>query len=135
MDTSRKARKALEKCRKARASNASFHELRKRCQDRCMQAALVTNADPAEAGSLRAQAKALVQLLGHEHDLAGMSALLGKLKAISAGDKALLKVAIADQRKGLKAQAIRDATRLFAKDNEEDQHLLERIRSAAKTGE
>ena len=107
--TGKKAVKALANCASTDES-VPFHDLRKCSQDRWMHATLLRAIWPAAMISIQNQAKALIDLLGHEHDLAVLSAHIATSddfgKAVQ--DRDLLLLAIFQQRQKLH-KACRDA--------------------------
>lgn len=98
--TGRKALKAMAACEHTDADEP-FHDLRKRAQDRFMHAALLTAAWPAGMSSIQRQAKALVDTLGREHDLAVLDAQVRADKERSAEDREPLLQSITTERQKL----------------------------------
>lgn len=95
---STKAMKALKECATTHES-VPYHDLRKRAQDRWMHAALLRSVWPAALIAIQNQAKALVDMLGHEHDLVVLSAHIAASDDHVAGDdKNDLLLAIFEQR-------------------------------------
>ena len=108
--TSRKARKALSACQHT-GDDEPFHDLRKRSQDRYMHAALLRPIWPSGMVSIQRQSKTLVDLLGHEHDLAVLNEqVLGQAEK-SAEEREHLLQSIASER--IKLQ---EATREMGQD-------------------
>jgi len=73
--TARRARAAIAKCHDEASADA-FHDLRKRTQDYRAYHGLLTPLWPAAMKARRAEAKKLVDILGHVHDLAVLSELV-----------------------------------------------------------
>jgi CHAD domain-containing protein len=121
-----KARQVLETCVETTES-VPFHELRKRSQDRWLQATLLHDLWPAALSAIRNEAKALIDLLGHEHDMAVLS---GKIAATadfrnSDEDKEVALLAIVRERQALQ-RASRDAAgQLFDRKPKRDAEIVE----------
>jgi CHAD domain-containing protein len=107
--TSMKARKALAACEDATADEP-FHELRKRAQDRYMQAALLTSVWQSGMHSIQRQAKALVDILGREHDLAVLAAQVRDQRDKSPEEREQVLQSIAAEQQKLQ-QSAREAGR------------------------
>jgi CHAD domain-containing protein len=110
--TSRKAREALEACEDATADEP-FHELRKRAQDRYMQAALLTSAWPSGMHSIQRQAKVLVDILGREHDLSVLAGQVRDQKDKSPEQREQLLQSIAAEQQRLQQAARETGEQLF----------------------
>jgi CHAD domain-containing protein len=107
--TGSKARAALSSCgdmegREA-AGDEPFHDLRKRSQDRFMHAALLRSVWPSGMVSIQRQTKALVDILGHEHDLTLLQAAIPTVSDIAQGERARVLGAIATERASLQQAA------------------------------
>jgi CHAD domain-containing protein len=107
--TGKRARKALDSCQDAE-DEVPFHDLRKRSQDRWMHSALLRKLWPAAMISVQKQTKALVDLLGHEHDLAVLNDHLASPEHTRKNEQEQQSIlqSIAAQRQKLQ-QASRDA--------------------------
>jgi CHAD domain-containing protein len=90
-----------------------FHELRKRAQDRFMQATLLRAAWSSGMLSIQRQAKALVDLLGHEHDLAMLALHIDEQERLGAADRQRVLDAIEAQRQKLQIRARADGAEIF----------------------
>jgi CHAD domain-containing protein len=112
--TGRKARAALEAT--AHGHDEAFHDLRKRSQDRWMQAGLLHGLWPTAMLSVRRQAKYLSDLLGHAQDLTLL------LETIAATSDAIL-----TQRTQLQAQCRGLAGDVFGKSRPRDRAMVERL--------
>jgi CHAD domain-containing protein len=121
-----KARQVLETCVETTES-APFHELRKRSQDRWLQATVLHDLWPAALSAIRNEAKALVDLLGHEHDLAVLSGKIATTADFrnSDEDKEVALLAIVRERQALQ-RACRDAAKqLFDRKPKRDAEIVE----------
>jgi len=110
--TAKHAIAALEACDQT-SEDEPFHELRKRIQDRFMQAALLRSAWSSGMLSIQRQAKALVDLLGHEHDLAMLTLHIDQQENLEATDRQRVLDAIEAQRQKLQARARADGAEIF----------------------
>ncbi len=122
--TGKKALKALSTCQDA-DDEIPFHDLRKRAQDRYMQATLLHSLWPSGMHSLQCQAKALVDILGREHDLAVLNEQVLGDKDRNAADHAQLLRAIAAEREKLQASARELATEVFNDKPKRDAGIIE----------
>jgi hypothetical protein len=110
--TAKRAVAALEACEHT-DEDEPFHELRKRGQDRFMQATLLRTAWSSGMLSIQRQAKALVDLLGHEHDLAMLTVHIDQQESLGATDRQRVLDAIEAQRLKLQERARADAAEIF----------------------
>ena len=110
--TAKRAIAALEACEHT-DEDEPFHELRKRSQDRFMQATLLRSAWSSGMLSIQRQAKALVDLLGHEHDLAVLVHHIDQQESLGATDRQRVLEAIEAQRRKLQARARADGAETF----------------------
>jgi hypothetical protein len=110
----KKAARALEDCAGTHESQP-FHDLRKRTQDRWMHAALLRAIWPSALRAIQNEAKALVDLLGHEHDLAVLDAHLATAADFETlgEDREILRSAIFSQRQELQSAARAAARDIF----------------------
>lgn len=119
-----KARKALALCTEA-TDDVPFHSLRKRSQDRWMHAMLLRALWPTAMIAIGHDAKALVDLLGHEHDLA---VLAGQLAAPefpnSDVDKQAALLAVARERQTLQRASLDAGRHLFDKKPQRDAEIV-----------
>lgn len=110
--TAKRAVAALEACDQT-DGDEPFHELRKRSQDRFMQATLLRSAWSSGMLSIQRQAKALVDLLGHEHDLAMLTVHIDQQEGLGATDRQRVLQTIEAQRQKLQARARADGAEIF----------------------
>ena len=127
--TGKRARQALSACAKAGAVDEEpFHDLRKRTQDRWMQASLLRDIWPVAMISIQRSAKFLVEQLGHEHDLAVLDAYVATSDDAAVQDgRDVLHLAIAEQRHALQLASQALAKDLYAGDPDRDARILGRL--------
>jgi CHAD domain-containing protein len=139
-DTPRKASKRLGKAwrkqaRKARAAVVAcetepgaetFHDLRKSGQTYWMHLSLLREAWPSAMKAKQAEAKALVDLLGHEHDLSVLTQLVNEEpEIVGNGDTlARLLAAIITRQQILRQEALPMAQSVFADEAETEGDLI-----------
>jgi CHAD domain-containing protein len=121
--TGKKALKALHACQHS-DEEVPFHDLRKRSQDRFMHAALLHSAWPSGMHSLQRQAKALVDLLGREHDLAVLNEQVRGEKGKNTADRAQLLQAIAMEREKLQESARELGEQVFDEKPKRDAEII-----------
>ncbi|MDI7860445.1 CHAD domain-containing protein [Rhizobiaceae bacterium n13] len=126
--TATHARTALEECRKDSGPEV-FHTLRKRSQDYWMYTQLLADIWPTAMGAKQAEAKHLIDVLGHNNDL---FLLLDVANAepdlFSKGkDRGLLFDAIMARQKQLRANAVEDADVVFADDPEVEGRIIGKL--------
>jgi CHAD domain-containing protein len=112
--TLKRATASIAAC-EASTDAAAFHQLRKRTQDYRMQLALLRAAWPSAMQAKRAQARELVDLLGHLNDLATMTSLVNEqpeLAGNSQNQAHLLSAVIARQEE-LRREALKRAEAVF----------------------
>ena len=111
----RKALDALGLCH-GQAHDEYFHDLRKSGQVYWMHLALLQKLWPSAMRAKRADAKQLVKLLGHEHDLSVLAAFADREPDSFAGGEtlALLLDAIIDRQQALREESLALADRVFA---------------------
>lgn len=125
--TGRKARAALEAT--ADGHDEAFHDLRKRSQDRWMQAEMLHALWPTAMTSIRHQAKHLSDLLGHVQDLTVLSTTVSEASEL-VGDTVeseAIRDAIFGQRAHLHRECRDLATELFGKSRPKDRDMIERL--------
>ncbi|MBL0372032.1 CHAD domain-containing protein [Rhizobium sp. KVB221] len=117
--TGSKAMEALIDCADNQ-EGAAYHELRKRGQDRWMHAALLRRLWPSAMQAIRIETEALISHLGHEHDLAMLSAHLAETNDLeeSHAEKDILLLAVFEQRQRLQ-KTCREAAELVFDDRPE----------------
>jgi len=121
----KKARAALALCADS-TDGVPFHQLRKRSQDRWMHASLLHDLWPAALAAIQHQAKALVDRLGHEHDLAVLAEKITK-EAKAPGsdeDRQIALQAITTQRQALQQACLAAGLQLFDKHPERDADVI-----------
>jgi CHAD domain-containing protein len=123
-----KAIEALAGCVEPDNSEA-FHALRKRSQDRWMHASLLRPLWPTAMSSIGNEAKALVDVLGHEHDLAALADKLEKSVSFrySDEDKQAVLDAISQQRRKLEAAGREAGSQLFDDKAARYSEIVERL--------
>jgi len=111
----RKALDALGLCH-GQAHDEYFHDLRKSGQVYWMHLALLQKLWPSAMRAKRADAKQLVKLLGHEHDLSVLAAFADREPDSFAGGEtlALLLDAIIDRQQALREESLALADHVFA---------------------
>lgn len=94
---------------------ALFHELRKRAQDYRMQLALMRQAWPSAMEAKRAEAKALVDVLGHLNDLDTLTSLINEEPGLAGSNQnqAHLISAVITRKEALRAEARQRAAAVF----------------------
>lgn len=123
--TGRKARTALTAT--AKGHDAAFHELRKRTQDRWMQAGMMQALWPTAMLSIQRQAKYLSDLLGHAQDLTVLLQTVsdnGELVGDSVEGEAIREM-ILGQRGRLRDQCRALAKDVFSKSRPRDREMIE----------
>lgn len=121
--TSKRARKALSSCDGA-TDDEPYHDLRKRSQDRFMHAALLRDAWPSGMISIQRQAKALVDILGHEHDLAVLQDQMVAQDDIAPDDQQHLLAAIVAERARLQLAARKTGADIFIDGHKHDAKIV-----------
>ncbi len=121
-----RAREALAACHSV-AHEEVFHELRKCAQDYSMHLALLRDLWPSAMAAKLAEAKALVTVLGHEHDLALLVALLDREPDVLNGGAELAHLlgAVIRQQQALRREALEIAERLFADPPKAEARIIE----------
>ncbi|MDR7146079.1 CHAD domain-containing protein [Rhizobium sp. BE258] len=132
--TAAKARAALDACH-GEASDSAFHELRKRTQDYRANHKLLTVLWPTAMKAKRDAAKALVDRLGHVHDLSVLSDLVEAEPQLFTrnDDLARLLDAIIHRQQDDRREALVMAETIFADDPGEEARRIRLLwRAAAK---
>ncbi|SFB20430.1 CHAD domain-containing protein [Rhizobium sp. NFR07] len=113
----RKARAALTAC-ETEPGAETFHELRKSGQTYWMHLSLLREAWPSAMKAKQAEAKALVDLLGHEHDLSVLTQLVNEEPEIVGDGETLARLlaAIITRQQMLRQDALPMAQSVFADD-------------------
>ena len=120
-----RAHAALEAC-ETDAHAETYHELRKSGQTYWMHLSLLRNAWPSAMMAKQAQAKSLVDLLGHEHDLSVLTQLVNDRPDLfgSSENLALLLGAIIARQQSLRGEAVELAHAAFADPPEAEAALI-----------
>jgi CHAD domain-containing protein len=128
-------RRALKRAARARAACETrtetilFHELRKRAQDYRMHLALLTEVWPSAMQAKRADAKELVDVLGHLNDLATMTSLINEQPEL-AGDsqnQAHLLSAVIARQEELRQEVLQRAETVFLDEPERESKTIEML--------
>lgn len=130
-----KALTALAAC-DMQADADAFHDLRKAGQTYWMHLALLAEIWPSAMKAKQADAKALVDMLGHEHDISVLTQLLNEQSELfgSAETLALLIGAIITRQDVLRRDASSLAHVVFAEDPEQESALIALLwKNAART--
>lgn len=129
-----RGRAALDDCHHS-VHEEVFHELRKAGQAYWMNLSLLRGIWPSAMHAKRAEAKALVDTLGHEHDLALLADLLDRETGLIGGGEEFshLLGAIIRQQQELRRNALALAERVFADTPEREGMIIEALWIAAAT--
>ncbi|HCL66766.1 MAG TPA: metal-binding protein [Rhizobium sp.] len=129
-----RGRTALDDCRSS-VHEGVFHELRKAGQAYWMNLSLLRDIWPSAMHAKRAEAKALVDTLGHEHDLALLADLLDRETGLIGGGEEFshLLGAIIRQQLELRRNALTLAERVFGDRPEREGMIIETLWIAAAT--
>lgn len=116
----RKACAALEACHEA-ADAEAFHELRKAGQAYWMNLSLLRDVWPSAMRAKRGEAKSLVDMLGHEHDIALLVELLNDDPGLLGGGEELshLLGVIIRQQQVIRREALERAGHIFGDGDQE----------------
>lgn len=130
-----KAQQSLEHCREQPGAE-SFHELRKAGQTYWMHLSLLRPLWPSAFAAKRQMVKQLVDLLGHEHDLSILFALLEMEPEIAEGEKRRVQclVIIERQRAALQAEALALAEKVFVDPEGREADIVELLWFVASAG-
>lgn len=123
-----RGREALDAC-KGEGHGEAFHDLRKAGQAYWMNVSLLQEIWPSAFAAKREQAKALVDLLGHEHDLTELTALLDR-EPETFGDgegQSFLLAIIIRRQQALRRESLELATRVFADDPGREGAIIEHL--------
>lgn len=120
-----KAQAALAECDE-HADAEVFHDLRKAGQTYWMHLALLGGIWPSAMSAKQKQAKQLVDLLGHEHDLSVLTELVNESPELFGDSETLALVlgSIIAQQRVLRQQALEQAHAVFADDAEAEADLV-----------
>ena len=129
-----RARSSLNDCHRS-VHEESFHELRKAGQAYWMNLSLLRDIWPSAMRAKRAEAKALVDTLGHEHDLALLADLLDRETGLIGGGEEFshLLGAIIRQQQELRRDALAIAEHVFGETPAREGMVIEALWIAAAT--
>ncbi|MDP9836062.1 CHAD domain-containing protein [Neorhizobium huautlense] len=146
-DSAAKAAKCLGKAwRKQRNAAASalaachaqpeadvFHELRKSGQIYWMHLSLLRDLWPSAMRAKHDDAKVLVEILGHEHDLSVLTQLINEQPELFGDGDTMARLlgAVISKQQALRHQALRMADSVFADDGEEESRIIAMLWKAA----
>ncbi|NTF32941.1 CHAD domain-containing protein [Rhizobium skierniewicense] len=121
----RKARDAMRQCHD-KAEDEDFHDLRKSGQVYWMHLALMRKIWPSAMRAKKIDAKRLVDLLGHEHDLSVLAALADdEPERFAGGDTlALLREAIIHRQQALRKECLDLADHVFAESAKTESRIV-----------
>lgn len=122
------AHEALETC-KGEGHGEAYHDLRKAAQAYWMNLSLLRDLWPSALRAKRDEAKKLVDLLGHEHDLTVLTTLLDHepdLFGDGEGQSFLLAIIIRRQQE-LRRQALALADQVFAEPARDEAGIIETL--------
>lgn len=124
----RKAQHALSACHETRSENA-FHELRKCGQVYWMHLAIFSDLWPSAFAAKKQEAKNLVAILGHEHDLSVLLQTINEDPALVCDSDSLahLFAAIIRSQQELRETALAEAKRVFNDDPEREAAIIETL--------
>lgn len=128
-----RGRTALEECHRS-VHEEVFHDLRKATQAYWMNLSLLRDVWPSAMHAKRAEAKRLVDTLGHEHDLALLVDLLDRESGLIGGETfSHLLGAIIRQQQELRRAALELAQEVFAETPARESMIIETLWLAAAT--
>ena len=119
-------RAALEACA-GTGDSAAFHDLRKRVKYHWMHVRLVEPAWPELMRLRRREAKQIGDIVGNEHNLSVLAAVVGEAPGSigTDADRELLMRLLADRQAALRAEALERAGALFRDKPKRDARRLE----------
>ncbi|MBB4143992.1 CHAD domain-containing protein [Rhizobium rhizoryzae] len=128
----RKAQRAITACHETRAEDA-FHELRKCGQIYWMHLAILRDLWPTAMKAKESEARALVALLGHEHDLSVLLQVINEDPALVPDSDSLahLYAAIIRSQQSLREQTLDRASHVFAEDPAREASIIATLWSEA----
>lgn len=120
-----KALHALSQCH-TQAHDEDFHDLRKSGQVYWMHLTLMRKIWPSAMRAKKIDAKRLVDLLGHEHDLSVLTAFTGhEPERFAAGDtRALLREAVIHRQQALRQECLDLADQVFAESAKAESRIV-----------
>ena len=128
----RKAQRAITACHETRAEDA-FHELRKCGQIYWMHLAILRDLWPTAMKAKESEARALVALLGHEHDLSVLLQVINEDPPLVPDSDSLahLYAAIIRSQQSLREQTLDRASHVFAEDPAREASIIAMLWSEA----
>jgi CHAD domain-containing protein len=132
----RKAHAALAAC-ETEPGAETYHELRKSGQTYWMHLSLLRDAWPSAMKAKQAEAKTLVDLLGHEHDLSVLTQLVNEEPEIVGDGETLARLlaAIITRQQILRREALPMAQSVFYDNAEAESALVALLWKRAATGD
>ncbi len=132
----KRAHAALEGCR-GEGHGEAFHDLRKAAQAYWMNLSLVRDLWPSALSAKRRDAKHLVDLLGHEHDLTVVTELFDTEPDLfgNGEDQSFLLAIIIRRQQELRREALDLAETVFADDARWEAGVIETLWTAAAIGQ
>ncbi|MDH6267022.1 CHAD domain-containing protein [Rhizobium sp. SG_E_25_P2] len=121
--TGKRAATALERCM-AESREEDFHDLRKRGQDRWMQASLLRKIWPSGLIAIQASAKQMVDMLGQARDFGRLQAEVAQLPDFDDRDRITLTAAMESERMRLHREALTLAHDLFHHDSKKEADII-----------
>ena len=128
----RKAQHVLSACHETRDENA-FHDLRKSGQVYWMHLAILEDLWPSAFAAKKREAKNLVEILGHEHDLSVLLQTINEDPSLVSDSDSLahLFAAIIRGQQALREAGLAKAKHVFADDPEREAAIIETLWSEA----
>ncbi|RWX79153.1 CHAD domain-containing protein [Neorhizobium lilium] len=119
---------ALEECH-GNAHAEAFHELRKSGQTYWMHLALLGGIWPSAMRAKQEEAKQLVDLLGHEHDLSVLTQLVNESPELFGSSETLARIlgAIIARQQSLRQEALPLAEKVFGDQADLEGAIIERL--------
>ncbi|MDH4442357.1 MAG: CHAD domain-containing protein [Rhizobium sp.] len=132
----RRARTALEACQ-GEGHGEAFHDLRKAGQSYWMNLSLLGDLWPSAFAAKRQEAKRLVDLLGHEHDLTVLTELFDHEPDLfgNGENQSFLLAIIIRRQQDLRREALALAETVFAGDARQEAGVIETLWTAAAIGQ
>ncbi|WP_137155734.1 CHAD domain-containing protein [Rhizobium sp. FKL33] len=114
---------ALERCA-TEPDEEDFHDLRKRGQDRWMQASLLRRIWPSGLIAVQASSKRMVDMLGQARDFGRLETVIAQLPDFEDRDRITLTAAMESERMRLHRDAIALARNLFEHDSKKEADII-----------
>ncbi|MCV3764866.1 CHAD domain-containing protein [Rhizobium sp. TRM95796] len=121
--TGRRAFAALERCA-GDPHEEDYHDLRKRGQDRWMQAALLRKIWPSGLIAVQTSAKRMVDMLGQARDFGRLETVIAQLPDFDDRDRITLTAAMESERMRLHRDAMAFGGDLFQHDNKKEADII-----------